>query len=541
MLTVPLRPYQDEAVDKFLDRGVLLVGYEMGLGKTLIAIGAAEDLLGNRDIDMCMVVVPAGLKLQWAQSIAKHTDVDTVTLRVRGQEFVIPTDEHCVVIDGTPKQRAEQYATIDTKRPEYVILSYDSLLSDWSEVRRLKPDMIVLDEATAIKSFKAQRTRKVKRLTAPWRMALTGTPVENGKPEEIYSIMQWVDEDVLGRFDLFDKAYVVRNNFGGVQRYRNLPVLHAKLNQIMHSKSRLDPDVRPYMPEVDEDVWEVTADAKTRKLYKQIATELLADLQMLRRSGEFDLFAHYHGGDQDNTAMGKAMAKHLALEMLLDHPDLVRASAHHYAVSQAERNAGVKKKNWPGSAYAHELVESGALNGLTGSAKLDVLEEKVHEILARPKNRVIIFTQYRGMLDLIQDRLRVPCVQYHGDMDATEKAASQKRFETDPDCRVFLSSHAGGYGVDLFMANHLINYDQAWSSGKQDQINARHVRSSSAFEQVFVHTLVTTGTVERRKYDLVVLKRRVGKAIQHGKGADDKGRIVNDTKAMAEYLAESLR
>lgn len=550
MLTVPLRPYQDEAVDKFLDRGSLLVGYEMGLGKTLIAIGAAEHLIGAMAVRDCMIVVPSGLKLQWAQSIAKHTDVDTETVVLRGQEFVLPSEKFCVVIDGTPTQREQKYKTIKDVRPDYIIISYDTVVTDWDRVRRIKPDMIVLDEATAIKSFRAQRTKKVKRLTAPWRMALTGTPVENGKPEEIFSIMQWVDEEVLGRFDLFDRAYVVRNDFGGVQRYRNLPVLHEKLSEVMHSKSRLDEDVRPYMPEVDEGVWTVTADTKTMKLYKKIANDLLAELQNLTPQSTFDVFAHYHGTGEDNTAMGRAMSRHLALEMLLDHPDLLLDSAWKYKVSQSEQAKGVQKKNWPGSSYAHELVEAGALDGLLKgphrSAKLDLLVEKVGEILARPKNKVIVFTQYRGMLDLIEEELnvgqsRVACTQYHGDMDATAKAASQKRFEDDPDCRVFLSSHAGGFGVDLFMANYLINYDQAWSSGKQDQINARHVRASSRFAQVFVRTLVTAGTVEERKYDLVALKRRVASAIQHGTGADEKGRILNDTVALGQYLAESLR
>jgi SNF2 family DNA or RNA helicase len=76
------------------------------------------------------------------------------------------------------------------------------------------------------------------------KFALTGTPIENGRPEEIFSIMQFVDSTVLGRFDIFDKTFIVRNYFGGVERYRNLPTLHNVLAKNSVRKSQKDEDVK---------------------------------------------------------------------------------------------------------------------------------------------------------------------------------------------------------------------------------------------------------------------------------------------------------
>jgi SNF2 family DNA or RNA helicase len=134
-----------------------------------------------------------------------------------------------LVIDGTPKKRAEQYAeAMDWRNSgvDYIILNYEQIVNDWDSIQDLPRGFVVLDEATAIKSFRSKRSRAVKRLSnAPYRYALTGTPIENGKPEELYSIMQFVDSKVLGRFDIFDSAFIVRNAWGGVQHYRNLPTL----------------------------------------------------------------------------------------------------------------------------------------------------------------------------------------------------------------------------------------------------------------------------------------------------------------------------
>jgi SNF2 family DNA or RNA helicase len=533
VLTVDLYPYQNQAVDLFLERDNLLVAYEMGLGKTIIGLAAIEELLALEVIDTAVVVVPAALKYQWAKSIAKHTDVPRRKIKVKGEEIIVPAESVCIVLDGTPAQRDTQYATIQRRRPEYIIMSYENVVNDWKQVSRIKPGMIVLDEATAIKSFRAQRTKKIKRLSAPYRMALTGTPVEN-RPEETFSIMQWVDSDVLGRFDLFDKTFIQRNHFGGVERYKNLDVLHRRLKTAMSRKTRLDPDVAPYLPDVDEDSWIIPMDATTKRIYKHIGKDLLAELDKSQPNmSGFDVAAYYSGEMQpdEKTAMGRIMAREMALSMLLAHPDLLRRSGDEYALGEGK-----------GSRYANDLLKSGVLDGLRATPKMDYVVEQTRLILeSHPDNKVIIFSVFPFISNALHHAFHeYRSVRYHGQMNAAAKAAAQSQFERDPMTRLFLSSHAGGYGVDLFMANHLINYDLAWSSGKQDQINARHVRASSKFDNVFIHNALTERTVEQRRYDVVALKRKVARAVVDGKGAGRKGVIENNLTGLKQFLIDTL-
>jgi len=536
-MRIPLYPYQDEAVDKFLERGDLLLAYEMGLGKTILGLAAVEELLANGEAECAFVVCAASLKYQWAEAIAMATDVPRRTIRVKSegqwQEIQVPTEDACILIDGTPAKRAEQYRKVRETRPDYVLLSYENVVNDWRDVSRIKPEVIILDEATAIKSFKAKRTKKVKRLTAPYRLALTGTPIDN-KPEEVFSIMQWVNPEVLGRFDLFDNTYIRRNHFGGVEGYKNLPTLHDRLSGAMSRKTRMDPDVAPYMPDVAEDDWHAAMDPKTRAVYRVIAKELLEELESLPPGGmAFDLQSYYSGDadHDDKSAQGRVMARHLALEMLLAHPELIRRSAAAY-------EAGLGH----GSRYALDLVEAGLIDDLTSTPKLDYLAEEIEVMLeTHPKNKVIVFSFFRDMSELIAEAVpQYGSVRFHGQMDAGAKAGAKVKFTTDPNCRLFLSSHAGSMGVDLFMANHLVNYDLTWSSGKQDQINARHVRASSLFDKVFIHNLLVTGSIEQWKKDKASLKRRVARAVVDGKGADRSGNIDNDVDSLTNFLRATL-
>lgn len=530
MLTTKLRPYQNAPVDKFIERGNLLMAWEQGTGKTVGAIAASEDLLGQQLISQCAYVVPASLKYQWGQAIAQHTDTPKRTVSVGlGETIVLPTEDVCVMINGDINQRNDQYQQIRDTNPDYVIMGYENVVNDWANVRRMKPGMIGLDEITAIKTFRAARTKKIKRWSAPYRLGMTGTPIEN-RPEELYSIMQWVDDDVLGRFDLFDMTFIMRNKWGAVVRYKNLPTLHQKLQPVLSRKVRKDPDVAPYMPkETPPSVWPVRATRELSKAYEHIAKDLIKALKQVRNTNKFDVFAHYSGISMfdETSQQGKIMAMQVALEMLLDHPDLVRISASNYADTTTKL----------GSKYAYELVESGILNGLEGSPKLDVLFDGVEGILKDPDAKVIIFSRFREMLDILErEFVGIDAVQFHGKMSAQQKAGAISRFTKDANTKLFLSSHAGGYGIDMYMANHLINYDLAYSSGRQDQIDSRHVRGSSEFEEVFVHNLLVTNSTEYRNFDRLAFKRAVASAVLDNTGSDSKGRVENDVVGLRAFL-----
>lgn len=205
-----LYPFQEEAREKMVDRGKMLLAVVMGGGKTVITINSLETLYEQQEITRTIIVVPASLKYQWLREITKFTN------------------SRAVVIDGTAKIRETLWRS--AIRAKYVIVNPETLINDQHMFNSLRFEAMVIDEATMIKSPRAKRSKLLKKLgkKCQYRFALTGQPIEN-KPEELFSIMEFVDETVLGRFDWFDKTFIVRDKFGRPTRYRNLNVLNKSM------------------------------------------------------------------------------------------------------------------------------------------------------------------------------------------------------------------------------------------------------------------------------------------------------------------------
>ncbi|MDP9870445.1 MULTISPECIES: DEAD/DEAH box helicase [Streptosporangium] len=524
MLTIPLHPYQDVAVDRLLERRSLLLAYDMGLGKTITSIAAAEELLGSGEIDQALIVVPSGLKIQWAVALAARTDVATREITAKGEVFQIPEERYAVVIDGGPAKRREQYGLIKELRPQYVIAGYKTVVAELRTIRRMRPGLIILDEATAIKNPSADITQAVRQLDAGYRLALTGTPVDN-RLEELFQLMGWVDQSVLGDPDdpdaarIFDQAYIDRDDWGSVKGYRNTPTLHAKVSPALIRKRTTDPDVAPYMPKIDHRTWSVTMEPATAAVYKLIAADLAAELAQMPTKTGFDVGAHYSGTDE-NTPAGRVMAVHLAAQQLITDPEMMVDSE---------------------SSYVRNLVASGVLEGLPESAKLVRLRAEVEAILSDPSEKVILVTRFRSLLAKLGRIFEEhEHVFYHGGMNPSEKQASVNRFQDRPEARLFLMSHAGAYGVDIPAATHLINLDPARSAGQRAQINHRHVRAGSRNKIVMVSDLITRDSVEERSYQRLDLRARVGSAVVDGVGADETGTIIDDVTSLTEHLSVVL-
>lgn len=530
-IVVEPRPYQVAPLETFLRRRNILLAFDTGLGKTFCAIAAAEHLLETAEVDKVLLVVPAGLKYQWAEAIARFTDLPTQTKRFKGETLVIPDSRYCMVVDGTPGKRKKQYQNArDWATCNYVIVGYDNVTSDERDVKRLRAEFIVLDEASAIKTLSAARTIAIKEKLAdvPWRMALTATPIDN-RPDELFSIMEWVDASVLGRGDLFDLAYIERNRFGDPVGYKNLPTLRKRLGDAMYRKSVADPDVAPFMPDRRILDWPVPMDGSTREVYARMARDLYAGLcEMISAGQTFNAAAHYAGRKRidENTAVGKVMAVHMAMEMLCDHPDLLVDSALDYA------------EDVGGSRYASTFYGSGYLDELAHSPKLNYLMDKMAKLMSDPASKVIIFTRYKSAQRIIVEHCEAQgwdVVAYHGELTTAEQQAARARFLKNPDCRIFVSTHAGERGTDLPVANWLINYDPVWSAGQADQINGRHMRTSSTFEDIFVANLFLEGSIEERKLELQDDKRKVARAIVDG-DMPSTGRVYNMAESLKSHV-----
>ena len=509
MFTGTLYPFQEEARNRMVDRGQMLLAMVMGAGKTPTTISAVEALFDSDEISRVLVVVPSSLKYQWLREIKKFTT------------------SSAVVIDGTPKQREVLWRSALHTR--YVIVNSEVLSNDEKYLTSLNMNCIVIDEATIIKSFSAKRSKMLKKLGKKfhYRFALTGQPIEN-RPEELFSIMEFVDPAVLGRFDVFDRTFIVRNHFGAATRYRNLKSLNDTMAESMVRKTRAD--IADQLPQVITQVIPVPFDNAGASAYEKISADLLNEIQKaLTQHGKgFDLWSHYHDGT-GNEAQGQIMARLTVLRMLCDNPELVTASAQAF---------DDPSQSTEGSAYASAIVKANWISSTAKAPKLDAVIKYIEDVLSEdPTNKVVLFSFFKKNLRLIKDATAsiADSVLFMGGMGAEERDKAKTKFSTDPNCRIFLSSDAGGYGVDLPQANYLISYDLPWSAGKLDQREARIIRLSSVHPHVTITAFVMKGSIEERQYEMLQQKRGINEAFLD-KGYDQQGKFELSLGTLSDFL-----
>ena len=501
-----LYPYQDRAAKAMLNSDVLLA-FEMGTGKTPTTLWALEELRGLELFGPGTVVVPSSLKWQWQREVERFTD------------------QKAVVIDGTLKQRQAQYLTVRGPGNGYMIMSYTTFVSDWKHHNHLARAFLVLDEATAIKNYKSKRSMHIKNYRNHYRIkfALTGTPIENGQAEEIFSIMEFVDPRILGKYWAFDHKYVRRNSMGWIEGYRNLDQFHRIIKPYTLRATHKEQEVAKFLPKVMyRDPVMVKMGRRTSKALGWIEDQLLSDLDSIVPSfKDFD----WENPSPDHPD-GRMMAKIQVMRMLIDHPSAVKWSAARHDDPQSLL----------GSAFASEFIHTFDMEQF-GTPKLDALEKYVKDFLDLDfRNKAVIFCSFVHVADRICQRFPDISTIFTGGMSSKQKDASKQSFASDPQCRLFVSTDAGGYGLDLPEANLLINYDLPWQAGLLKQRNARIRRASSTWPYVIVQDFIGEGTIEERMRQMLDHKIAVGDAIVDGEGITDAGTIVSDLDSLSSFL-----
>ena len=312
--------------------------------------------------------------------------------------------------------------------------------------------------------------------------------------------------------------------------YRNLPTLHRIIseNMVRHTRAQ----VADQLPAVNEEVVPIELDAPAARLYQRTVRDLESDVaEAFSTYGNFSLSGFYRGDDQGEVR-GKIMAKLLALRMICDHPELLKDSAARYRGEIPGRG---------GSAYAQELWEAGRLDALIKSPKLATCVELLTDILSADlNNKIVVFSFFKKMLTIIADATSglTKSVVFSGAVSQNERDRVRQEFATDPECRLFLSSDAGGVGLDLPMANYLISYDLPWSAGAYAQRQSRIIRLSSKFPQVTLLSLQVSESIDEYQHGLLAQKQKVADAVIDGKGISRRGGLSMDLQSLSAYLRD---
>ncbi|HEX7050818.1 MAG TPA: DEAD/DEAH box helicase [Longimicrobiales bacterium] len=447
-----LRPYQARGLGwlVFLDRlglGACLAD-DMGLGKTiqLLALLLAEREEPAADLAPTLLVCPMSVVGNWQREAARFAP----TLRVH-------------VHHGAERPSGKAFERA-VRSADLVITTYALAARDRDELAAIEWGRVVLDEAQNIKNPAAKQTRAVRSLTAPRRIALTGTPVEN-RLTELWSIMEFLNPGLLGGATEFRTRFSTP-----IERYRD----DARAEQLKRLTApfilrRLKTDRRIIsdLPEKIEIKVFCNLTREQATLYQAVVDEMLEKIET----------------SEGIERKGLVLSTILKLKQVCNHP-------------------------------AQLLQDRSALEGRSG--KLARLEETLDEALAAG-DRVLVFTQFAEMGRMLrthlQHRFARDVLFLHGGTSKKARDEMIARFQAETGPGIFvLSLKAGGTGLNLTAANHVVHFDRWWNPAVEDQATDRAFRIGQR-RDVQVRKFVCAGTIEERIDAMIEEKKALAERI----------------------------
>jgi SNF2 family DNA or RNA helicase len=474
-LNIPLYNYQRIGVMYALtnEEGVLIAD-EMGLGKTLQAIATALILKDRGKADCALIVTPASLKFNWPIEIDKFTE------------------EKYVVVDGTPDERIAQWLRDDVF---FYIVNYELLLEDLFGGREMKKKddetaaqrerresitakskkrqrilrpardrvwgMLAVDEAHYLKNGLSKRSKNVKRLKARMRMALTGTPMD-GRLEELHSVMDFVMPGLLESRTRFLQKHAIVDFWGKIEGYKKIGEVREKVAP--YFIRRLKKDVLDDLPDKIYENRMVLLTPSESRMYKNLAEK-----------------------GHEATEDAEAMVCVIRCKQLCDHPILLDR------------------------ALVKEGYESDPKLTKMKASKMEALKEVLDEVVVENGHKVVLFSQYKKMLDIIVevlDEMGLSYLRIDGDTDKRERAAMQERFNTDNSIDMMVGTEAMSTGLNFTGADYVVNYDDNWAPAFMAQREDRCHRIGQK-NVVTVINFICRGTIEERIRSVLYAKNKI--------------------------------
>jgi len=367
------------------------------------------------------------------------------------------------VVEGLSPQRALAYQTDSF----YKLTNYDVVHRDLDLIRHWQPELVILDEAQRIKNWKTRTAQTVKQIDSPYALVLTGTPLEN-RLEELYSIVEFVDRFRLGPMFRFLDAHQHVNEQGRVVGYRDLEKISQTLSPILIRR---------------------TKDKVLRELPERLEKRLFVPMTPQQ-------MAHH---DENKELVGRIVQKWRRLGFL----------------SEADqRRLMIFLQKMRMSCNSTYLLDRETDFGV----KADELTALLTDVLEEGDTKVVIFSQWLLMHQLISRRLKAhkwPHVLFSGEVPGPKRKDLIHRFREDPDCRLFLSTDAGGVGLNLQHASVVVNLDQPWNPAVLEQRIGR-VHRLGQHRPVRVLHLISQGTIEEGMLNLLGFKKAVFAGVLDG-------------------------
>lgn len=366
--------------------------------------------------------------------------------------------EKAVVVQGAPEERAALYRESDAY---FLICNYEATLRDLPLLQKYAPDFIILDEAQRIKNYETQTAGVVKTIPRKHALVITGTPIEN-RLVDLYSIVDFLDPKLLSPLWEFSYQHCCfdprqKNKITG---YYNLQGLKERLQPILIRREKKD--VLRQLPHI---------------------THLDVPVELHPR--QVDHHASYANG------VAQILRKKFMTPFDLQKLQLLLA----------------KMRMVCDSTFLVEPEEE-----IHYSPKLDQLRHILLDQLdlKRSPRKIVIFSEWVRMNQLIGRMLRennLGYVELSGKVLVPKRAALIREFEENPRCRVFLSTEAGGAGLNLQVADTVINFELPWNPAKKNQRIGRIDRLGQQSGHLTVINLIARDSIESRIAEGLLLKQ----------------------------------
>lgn len=390
------------------------------------------------------------------------------------------TDRDVQIISGLTADRPAQYVNDCF----FTICNYEQVLKDLLAVEQTPWDLIILDEGQRIKNWEAKTSRVIKGLKSKFALVLSGTPLEN-RLDELYSVVQFIDDCRLGPGFRFFNHHRMVDEKGKVLGYRNLDKLREQLKPILLRRTR--DSVKLELPERTDEIIRIPPTAEQKELH-----------------------------DGHMRTVSQIVRKKFLTEM-----DLLRLRMSLLMCRMSADSSFLLTKKNP--AY---------------SSKLQRLDELFEDLADEKSRKVVLFSEWTTMLDLIEPLLKkhkLRFVRLDGSVPQQRRQELVHEFQTNPDCRFFLTTNAGSTGLNLQAANTVINVDLPWNPAILEQRIARaHRMGQTQPVQVFI--LVTEQTLEENLLVTLNSKRELALAALDADSDVDTVAMVSGAEELRSRL-----
>lgn len=444
-----LRPYQARGVGwlAFLEQWGLgaCLADDMGLGKTpqLIAFLLhlkAQGLL----VKPTLVICPTSVLSNWQREVEKFAP----TLST-------------IIHHGSKRSQSKTFLR-KIKDKDLVITSYALAYRDATTLEAVNWQGLVLDEAQNIKNSQAKQAQAVRKLPAEFRIALTGTPVEN-RLAELWSILDFLNPGFLGTQQFFQRRFATP-----IEKYgdrESLRILRSLVQPFILRRLKTDGEIVKDLPQKQEiDVF-CGLSLEQAELYQNLVAEALTEIET----------------SEGIKRQGLILTLLLKLKQICNHP----------AQFLKEKSLGFSER----------------------SGKLLRLEEMLEELIEEG-DRALIFTQFaewgKLLQPYLQKKLGCEILFLYGGTERQKRQEMIDRFQHDPDAPpiFILSLKAGGTGLNLTRANHVFHVDRWWNPAVENQATDRAFRIGQK-QNVQVHKFICTGTLEEKINDILASKQQL--------------------------------